>query len=364
MQGGPVEATAGGRKVRIQLPPGLREGDTVRVGAVLLPVSLIGDFEALVRGHDLWLTIRLPASTLADGGRSVVETPIGRKTLWISRQAAERRLLRLPDQGLPARGPHPAGHLFLRLEADAASKAESPARTLLRRFAAAGRPDADTRRIDTQTPVLVASIAAGLSYMGSWNLDCQPVSLAWKGAGVGLLAVYAALRARNADGWLLAAVMAFGALGDVLLNEHNMIPGALAFLAGHLIAVVLYLRNRRPSLTRSQTLPRRLAVRAVPALAYMLPLDRAGAPAIALYASGLGLMAAAAWISRFPRFVVGLGALMFVVSDLLIFARAGRYDHSLLAGLAVWSLYYFGQMMIAVGVSAALTHGAEPTPRQ
>jgi curved DNA-binding protein len=137
MQGGSVETIAAGRKVRVHLPAGLREGDTVRVGAALLPVSLQGDFAALVRGHDLWLTIRLPAAVLADGGRVHVDTPLGRKTLWISRQAAERRLLRLPGQGLPARGPHPPGHLFLRLEADAAGKAESPARTLLRRFAAA-----------------------------------------------------------------------------------------------------------------------------------------------------------------------------------------------------------------------------------
>ena len=136
MQGGAVETTAGGRTVRARLPAGLREGDTVRVGAALLPVSILGDFEALVRGHDLWLTVRLPAQLLADGGRASIETSIGRRTVWISRQAAERRLLRLAEQGLPARGAHPAGHLFLRLEADAETRAESPARTLLRRFAA------------------------------------------------------------------------------------------------------------------------------------------------------------------------------------------------------------------------------------
>lgn len=137
MRGGAVEARAGGRVVRAHLPPGLREGDTVRVGGVLLPVSVEGNFEALVRGNDLWLTVQVSRDILADGGRATVETPIGRHTVWISRQAAERRLLRLPGQGLPARGPHAAGHLFLRLEADAAAKAESPARTLLRRFAAA-----------------------------------------------------------------------------------------------------------------------------------------------------------------------------------------------------------------------------------
>jgi uncharacterized membrane protein YhhN len=49
---------------------------------------------------------------------------------------------------------------------------------------------------------------------------------------------------------LLVAVMAFGALGDVLLETSGMTVGALAFLAGHVVAIVLYLRNRRPRLSR------------------------------------------------------------------------------------------------------------------
>jgi uncharacterized membrane protein YhhN len=41
---------------------------------------------------------------------------------------------------------------------------------------------------------------------------------------------------------------------------------------------------------------------------------------------------------------------MFVVSDLLIFARAGPLPDSFAVGLAVWGLYYFGQLLICVGV--------------
>ena len=44
---------------------------------------------------------------------------------------------------------------------------------------------------------------------------------------------------------------------------------------------------------------------------------------------------------------------MFVVSDLLIFARSGPQE-SLLNGLAVWGLYYVGQLLICVGVVGAL----------
>jgi len=203
--------------------------------------------------------------------------------------------------------------------------------------------------------VLIASLIAGVSYVAAWGLHLAPaLELTWKGLGVGLLAVYAALKARDLDGWLLTAVMVFGALGDVLLGAAGLTVGAIAFLIGHLIAIGLYRRNRRASLTPSQLA---LAVILVPAtviLAFLLPGDRAGAPGVAFYSLGLSLMAASAWTSRFHRFRVGIGALMFVVSDLLIFARTGPLPDSFATGLAVWGLYYFGQLLICVGVVQGL----------
>jgi uncharacterized membrane protein YhhN len=91
-------------------------------------------------------------------------------------------------------------------------------------------------------------------------------------------------------------------------------------------------------------------VPAVVITAYLLPADRSGAPGVAVYALGLSLMAATAWLSRFPRYRVGIGALMFVVSDLIIFGRNGPWPDNFATSLAVWGLYYFGQMLICVGV--------------
>ncbi|NBB14468.1 lysoplasmalogenase [Caulobacter sp. SLTY] len=202
--------------------------------------------------------------------------------------------------------------------------------------------------------MLIAALIGGTSYVLAWGMDLpQGWDLAWKGTGVGFLTLFAALRARSVDGWLLAAVMLFGVLGDVLLGV-NFITGALAFLVGHLVAIGLFLRNRRPVLSRSQLL---LAVVLVPAtvtIAFLLPTDRTAAPGVALYAAGLSAMAACAWISRFPRFWVGLGAVMFLVSDLLIFARMGQIAPSFEVGLAVWGLYFAGQVMICLGVSGKL----------
>lgn len=204
--------------------------------------------------------------------------------------------------------------------------------------------------------VLIAAAVAGVSYIGSWFLGLPPTaSTVWKGAGVALLAVYAALRARDADGWLLAVTMAFGALGDVLLETHGLIAGALAFLAGHVTAIGLYLRNREPGLSPAMLAVGLTLIPLITLAAYLLPPDRAAAGSVAFYALGLSAMAAAAWISRFPRRLVAAGALMFAVSDLLIFLRTGRPAlNGFPLMFAVWGLYFGGQTLIALGVTRTL----------
>lgn len=137
MTGGKVEhRLPDGRRVKIDLPPGLRAGDTVRAGNAELEVAIRSDGEMMVRGDDLWITVKIEPRLLAEGGRIGVETPLGRRIVWITRKACERGLIRLVGQGLPSRGRHRQGHLLLRLAADTAT-GDSAARAQLRRFAAA-----------------------------------------------------------------------------------------------------------------------------------------------------------------------------------------------------------------------------------
>ncbi len=137
LNGGQIEhRLADGRRVRLTLPPGLRSGDTVRAGAASLAVTLRGSPEVLVRGDDLWINAQVSARVLAEGGRVALETPIGRRIVWLTKKAGERKLIRLVGHGLPARGRHKQGHLFLRL-APKTGDAHSAAAALLRRFTAA-----------------------------------------------------------------------------------------------------------------------------------------------------------------------------------------------------------------------------------
>ena len=99
---------------------------------------------------------------------------------------------------------------------------------------------------------LLASLAASISYFFFRDNPLPgTVLIAWKGAGVGLLAVYAASRAKGADGKLLTATMALGALADMLL-EVDLIAGGALFAFAHLVAIVLFLRNPRTCRTESQ----------------------------------------------------------------------------------------------------------------
>lgn len=195
---------------------------------------------------------------------------------------------------------------------------------------------------------LLAAILAGGSYLIAVIGQFEGMSaILWKGSGVGLLALYAALRAESFDGWLLTVVMAFGAAGDVLLDSVSMEVGAGAFAAGHIIAIWLYLRNRRHSPTGSQQALAVVLALGTPIIAWSLT----QAVEVAIYATILGSMAAAAWLSRFSRYRVGLGAVLFVASDLLIFARMGPLAEPAWISVAIWALYFCGQLLIVLGVT-------------
>ena len=200
-------------------------------------------------------------------------------------------------------------------------------------------------------PWLLASVAAAVAY---YFLADNPIGEVWlialKGAGVGLLATYAWRRtAHRLDSLVFVAALALSAAGDMVL-ELDMNAGGALFLASHLAAAAFYLRQRRARTTPSQKLLAASLLIGAPLVSYLLSL-RAD---IGAYAIGLGAMAATAWLSRFPRYRVGTGALLFIISDWLIFSRFGPIDLEPLPTYLIWPLYYAGQLMIATGVVQAL----------
>lgn len=206
------------------------------------------------------------------------------------------------------------------------------------------------RALIEHRPWLLASLASSLAF---YFLRDNPLGGLWlillKGGACAFLAAYAWRRHKSTDAKLVALFLALSSIADMALELWFEIGGAI-FFAAHLVAISLFLRNRRQSLTTSQKLAGAGLLLLTPLIAYLLT----GAAPVALYALALGTMAATAWTSRFPRYRVGTGAVLFVVSDLLIFAEMGPLAGSPIPDLLIWPVYYSAQFLIATGVIRTL----------
>jgi uncharacterized membrane protein YhhN len=208
-------------------------------------------------------------------------------------------------------------------------------------------------------PLFLAALVAGISYLAMPYLPF-PIhdwaAIACKGMGVGLLATWASRQGTSPDHRLLAMVLTLGATADMVL-ELAFVAGAAIFALGHVVAVVLYLRNRRRALGARDVALAAAFIAGTCLLAFSLA-SPDWAPAVAVYTLFLAAMAAAALASRFP--LASAGALLFVGSDLLIFARMESLEGAAWADPAIWALYFAGQALIAWGVASKLD---SPRPR-
>jgi uncharacterized membrane protein YhhN len=199
-------------------------------------------------------------------------------------------------------------------------------------------------------PWLLFSLVFGMTYPLASMLHVPGIwEMVWKGASVAFLVPYALRRHHSGEFALLAAMLALCASGDVLVEIHLEF-GAIAFAAAHIVSMYLYTRHRRVKPVLSQSLLAITLFALTPVIAYFL----AGVLP-ALYAALLGGMAAMAWSSNFPRYRVGIGAVLFVASDMILLAREGGLaPANSFTGAVVWYSYYCGVFMIATGIVQTL----------
>lgn len=203
--------------------------------------------------------------------------------------------------------------------------------------------------------ILVFAIVIGLGHVITFSSPPdEMMRFIWKFASVGTLALYACLCARNFDGWLLTGVMLFSALSDIFLVTIGDIPGALSFIVVDCLAIWLYCRHLRTEIGPLAFCLSAAFMVATAGLAYILPADRDEALGIAIFTLPLAAMAAFAIMSRFPRYMVGLGATLVLSSDLLIFARMGPLKDMPVGAEAVWLLYFVGEVLVVMGATRAL----------
>ncbi|GAA0279285.1 hypothetical protein GCM10009127_20500 [Alteraurantiacibacter aestuarii] len=210
------------------------------------------------------------------------------------------------------------------------------------------------RALIDQRPYLLLSVAAALAF---YYLRATPLPelylLLIKGSAVALLAIYAAVRHSSADARLLAWALGAAALGDMAIELDRTIGGWLFFLF-HILALGVFLRNRRDQLSGPQSWVVGLTLILTPVIAWFMPADRNMAWEVGLYALALGGMASGAWASNFPRYRVGAGAMLFLASDFLLFAEMGPLAGSDIPRIMVWPIYYLGMFLICTGVIQTL----------
>ncbi|NCP17976.1 MAG: lysoplasmalogenase [Erythrobacter sp.] len=206
------------------------------------------------------------------------------------------------------------------------------------------------RALVQHRPWLALSLIAGIAYP---LLDESALGGLWvmgiKASAVGFLAVYAAQRTRGLRAGLFVLALALSAVGDAAI-QLSLMAGGIAFAASHVAAILFYRRHLRPEPSVARKWASLGLLLAVPVGCLLL----SGDWTIGIYGVALGGMAMAAWLSLFPQWRVGLGALFFVFSDWLIFSRVGPIDLAPLPDLLVWPTYYVGQLMIATGVVQTL----------
>lgn len=217
------------------------------------------------------------------------------------------------------------------------------------------------RRIEGRPgPAFVALLVMGAAYwltaMARSGVALQHLSqlppmlvTGWKFACILGLALLVVLRTSGDIRWMLGGSLLLIAIADLLLATRGLMSGGSFFVLAHLLAIALYCRYR----DRNASGAVKLIALAVPVLAVL-------AVAIAVAAKGLhpvhlfypaisGSMAACAIGSRFPRWNSGLGASLFVLSDVIFFWDFGFYDGSGALGWLVWLCFFTGVALIALG---------------
>lgn len=212
----------------------------------------------------------------------------------------------------------------------------------------------------TGSIVILLSIAAAVLY----ELKLYPEGLEWtllaKGLPVTLLGLYVLLNIRTVDHIILALALFASAVGDIALKlptEDSFLRGMIAFGTAHFFFMVLFIRNRRSAylITRLRMNLASLVwvLATVMAIILYQKLDRIDW-AVFSYMIALAGMVSSAQISRYPFMLVGIGPLLFLLSDILIaLDQFDLVDPMPWAASVIWITYYLAQFFITVGVLIA-----------
>lgn len=206
-------------------------------------------------------------------------------------------------------------------------------------------------------PIYILSASIILSVIYGALLCYRPPSVlktVVKVAATGLLTFW--VYALGGPIWLVTA-LAFGTIGDGFMSGHPkrwLLPGLLAFFAGHLAYLALFMTTPHTPINIA-TLAIACAVFAFSAgfVAFLwTSLAEMRWPVVA-YTGVIALMGATAARLDMETSYVAIGAALFILSDVLVALETFKIDADArirgITGPLLWALYYGGQLLIAYG---------------
>jgi curved DNA-binding protein len=124
-----------GRRVKARLPPGIDDGATLRVADVYLTVRVDPHPVLRRQGRDLLCDVAIGLARAALGGRVEVQTLDGPATIEIPPGTRSGQKLRLRGRGVPGAGGRPAGDLYAVVQIQPPQRLDARSRELLEEFA-------------------------------------------------------------------------------------------------------------------------------------------------------------------------------------------------------------------------------------
>jgi uncharacterized membrane protein YhhN len=208
---------------------------------------------------------------------------------------------------------------------------------------------------------LYIALALGALYGAAFCYrDRGLTGLLVKTGSTALLALYAFV---EGGPLLLVAGLAASAVGDAFLAgkaERWLLPGMGAFFLAHAFYVALFWQLGEGSLDLPVKLAQAVLVFAGVTFAFWLmpSVDKPMRNPVIAYTAVILMMGAAAISLPDAYRLVSLGALMFIASDVILslqlFRKPPELPASVPSSLAVWILYFGGQVLISWG----FLHGA------
>ncbi|HPR57597.1 MAG TPA: J domain-containing protein [Bacteroidales bacterium] len=129
-QGTSAVLNVDGKKIKVNIKPGVKDGQTLRVrgkggsspsgddpGDILLHIKVNNDTNFEVKGHDLYLDVNVDLYTLLLGGKITINTLVNPISITIPKETPNGKLLRIKGMGMPVYGkPDEYGDLYARIQ--------------------------------------------------------------------------------------------------------------------------------------------------------------------------------------------------------------------------------------------------------